>query len=206
MRILSGIQPTGRLHIGNYFGMMKQSIQLQNEGEAYYFIANYHSLTTVHDPAEMRENVFNVAVDFLACGLDPGKATFFRQSDVPEVAELTWILSTATPMGLLERCHSYKDKEAKGITAAGAAAQEQLEPFITPGQEATQTIQNALSGGPEAADAFRQFQKSSGLENADRRFWVLACRWFLGWRETLLVVKPETALGWHRKGWRVYWR
>jgi tryptophanyl-tRNA synthetase len=120
MRILSGIQPSGRLHIGNYFGMMEPSIQLQNEGEAYYFIANYHSLTTVHSAAELRDLSHELAVDFLACGLDPDKATFFRQSDVPEVTELTWILSTATPMGLLERCVSYKDKEAKGIETSHA--------------------------------------------------------------------------------------
>ncbi len=115
MRILSGIQPSGRLHLGNYFGMMEPAIRLQDEGEAYYFIADYHSLTTVHDPAQLRANVRDVAIDFLACGLDPRKAVFFRQSDVPEVAELTWILSCVTPMGLLERCHSYKDKIAQGI-------------------------------------------------------------------------------------------
>jgi len=117
MRILSGIQPSGRLHIGNYFGMMEPSIRLQDEGEAFYFIADYHSLTTIGDPAELRQNVQDVAVDFLACGLDPAKATFFRQSDVPEVTELAWILSTITPMGLLERCHSYKDKTARGLEA-----------------------------------------------------------------------------------------
>ncbi|MFT5109096.1 MAG: tryptophanyl-tRNA synthetase, partial [Pseudoalteromonas tetraodonis] len=112
MRILSGIQPSGRLHIGNYFGMMEPSIGLQDEdeGEAFYFIADYHSLNSVTDPATMRQNVRDVATDFLACGLDPEKATFFRQSDVPEVTELSWILSTITPMGLLERCTSYKDK------------------------------------------------------------------------------------------------
>ena len=117
MRILSGIQPSGRLHVGNYFGMMDPAIRLQDDGEAFYFIADYHSLTTVHSPQELRENVRNVAVDFLACGLDPAKATFFRQSDVPEVAELSWLLSTVTPMGLLERCHSYKDKTARGHEA-----------------------------------------------------------------------------------------
>ncbi|MGK0189161.1 MAG: tryptophanyl-tRNA synthetase [Verrucomicrobiales bacterium] len=120
MRILSGIQPSGRLHIGNYFGMMEPSIQLQNEGEAFYFIANYHSLTTVHNAENLRQYSCDSAIDFLACGLDPEKATFFRQSDVPEVTELTWILSTVTPMGLLERCHSYKDKEAKGIETSHA--------------------------------------------------------------------------------------
>ena len=117
MRILSGIQPSGRLHVGNYFGMMDPAIRLQDDGDAFYFIADYHSLTTVHSPQELRENVRNVAVDFLACGLDPEKATFFRQSDVPEVAELSWLLSTVTPMGLLERCHSYKDKTARGHEA-----------------------------------------------------------------------------------------
>ncbi|MFK5920614.1 MAG: tryptophan--tRNA ligase [Verrucomicrobiota bacterium] len=116
MRILSGIQPSGRLHLGNYFGMMEPAIRLQDEGEAYYFIADYHSLTSIHDPSQLRDNVRDVAIDFLACGLDPEKAVFFRQSDVPEVTELTWILSTLTPMGLLERCHSYKDKIAQGVS------------------------------------------------------------------------------------------
>lgn len=116
MRILSGIQPSGRLHIGNYFGMMQPSIRLQDEGDAFYFIADYHSLTSTHDPAILREHVRNLAIDFLACGLDPEKATFWRQSDVPEVTELTWILSCVTPMGMLERCVSYKDKIAQGIS------------------------------------------------------------------------------------------
>ena len=116
MRILSGIQPTGALHVGNYFGMMKPAIELQDRGEAFYFIADYHSMTSVADPAERRQNTLNVALDFLACGLDPGQAVFFKQSAVPEVAELAWMLSTVTPMGLLERCHSYKDKVAKGIS------------------------------------------------------------------------------------------
>ncbi|MEM1295848.1 MAG: tryptophan--tRNA ligase [Verrucomicrobiota bacterium] len=117
MRILSGIQPSGRLHLGNYFGMMEPAIALQDEGEAYYFIADYHSLTTITDPAVLRENVRDVAIDFLACGLDPEKAIFFRQSDVPEVTELSWLLSCVCPMGLLERCHSYKDKVARGLEA-----------------------------------------------------------------------------------------
>jgi len=117
MRILSGIQPSGRLHLGNYFGMMKPAVALQNEGEAYYFIADYHSLTTLHDPAQLRANVKEAAIDFLACGLDPEKSVFFRQSDVPEVTELSWILSCVTPMGQLERCHSYKDKINKGLEA-----------------------------------------------------------------------------------------
>jgi tryptophanyl-tRNA synthetase len=117
MRILSGIQPSGRLHLGNYFGMMKPAIALQTRGEAFLFIANYHALTTVNDPALLRAGTWDVALDFLACGLDPERTVFFRQSDVPEVTELTWLLSTVTPMGLLERCHSYKDKLAKGIPA-----------------------------------------------------------------------------------------
>ncbi|RME72975.1 MAG: tryptophan--tRNA ligase [Verrucomicrobia bacterium] len=116
MRILSGIQPSGSLHVGNYFGMMKPAIELQERGEALYFIADYHSLTSLTDPEVRRKNVMDVALDFLACGLDPERTVFFRQSDVPEVCELTWLLSTVTPMGLLERCHSYKDKIAKGIS------------------------------------------------------------------------------------------
>src|SRR5580658_10535973 len=115
MRILSGIQPSGALHLGNYFGMMKPAIELQEQGEALYFIANYHSMTSLLDAAERRRNTLDVALDFLACGLDPKKALLFRQSDVPEVTELAWILTTLTPMGLLERCTSYKDKVAHGI-------------------------------------------------------------------------------------------
>jgi tryptophanyl-tRNA synthetase len=115
MRILSGIQPSGVLHVGNYFGMMKPAIALQDEGEALYFIADYHALTSVRDPDVLRENVRRVAVDFLAAGLDPERAALFKQSDVPQVTELTWILSTVAPKGLLERAHSYKDKLARGL-------------------------------------------------------------------------------------------
>ncbi len=118
MRILSGIQPSGKLHIGNYFGMMKPAIELQEQGEAFLFIADYHALTSVNDPAVLRQMVQDVALDFLACGLDPDKTAFYRQSDVPEVQELAWLLSVITPMGLLERCHSYKDKIAKGVAAS----------------------------------------------------------------------------------------
>jgi tryptophanyl-tRNA synthetase len=117
MRILSGIQPSGVLHIGNYFGMMKPAIALQAEAEALYFIADYHALTSLRDPEALRENSRRVALDFLACGLDPERATLFRHSDVPEVTELAWILSTVAPMGLLERAHSYKDKLARGLPA-----------------------------------------------------------------------------------------
>lgn len=116
MRILSGIQPSGALHVGNYFGMMRPAIELQDKGEAYYFIANYHSMTTLFDAEERRRNSMDVALDFLACGLDPKRTVFFLQSDVPEVTELTWLLGAVTPMGLLERCTSYKDKLAKGIS------------------------------------------------------------------------------------------
>jgi tryptophanyl-tRNA synthetase len=116
MRILSGIQPSGALHLGNYFGMMKPALELQAEGDAFYFIANYHSMTSLFDAEERRKNTLDVALDFLACGLDPKKTVFFRQSDVPEVTELTWLLTTVTPMGLLERCHSYKDKLARGVS------------------------------------------------------------------------------------------
>ena len=115
MRILSGIQPSGTLHLGNYFGMMQPAIALQEKGEAFYFIADYHSMTSLFNAGQRRKNSLDVALDFLACGLDPKKAVFFRQSDVPEVTELAWILSTLTPMSLLEKCHSFKDKSAKGL-------------------------------------------------------------------------------------------
>ncbi len=117
MRILSGIQPSGLLHLGNYFGMMRPAIALQQEGEAFYFIADYHALTSLRDPAALRRHTRQVALDFLACGLDPARAALFRQSDVPEVTELAWILSTVTPMSRLELAHSYKDKVARGVAA-----------------------------------------------------------------------------------------
>jgi len=117
MRILSGIQPSGALHIGNYFGMMKPAVALQAEGEALYFVADYHALTSLRDPETLRANSHRVALDFLACGLDPERATLFRHSDVPQVTELAWILSTLAPMGLLERATSYKDKLARGMSA-----------------------------------------------------------------------------------------
>jgi tryptophanyl-tRNA synthetase len=116
MRILSGIQPSGKLHIGNYLGAMRQHIELQDKGEAFYFIADFHALTTVKEPQALREHVRDVALDYLALGLDPARCTFYRQSDIHEVPELTWLLTTVTPMGLLERCHSYKDKLAKGLS------------------------------------------------------------------------------------------
>jgi tryptophanyl-tRNA synthetase len=118
MRILSGIQPTGRFHWGNYFGAIRQYIDLQNgQDTAFYFIANLHALTTVREKNRLVQNTLDAAIDLLALGLDPNHATLFLQSDVPEVSELCWILMTTTPIGLLERCHAYKDKKAKGLTA-----------------------------------------------------------------------------------------
>jgi tryptophanyl-tRNA synthetase len=114
-RILTGITPSGTLHIGNYFGAMRPAIELQAGGDAYYFIADYHSMTALTDATERRAYTRGIALDWLACGLDPAKAVFWRQSDVPEVCELTWLIGTLTPMGLLERAHSYKDKTARGI-------------------------------------------------------------------------------------------
>ncbi len=118
MRILTGIQPSGQLHWGNYFGAMKPIIECQEKGETFVFVAQYHALTTIKDAEALRTATRDVALDFLACGLDPQKACLFRQADVPEVHELAWLLSTVTPMGLLERCHSYKDKLARGIAAS----------------------------------------------------------------------------------------
>ena len=115
MRILSGITPSGTPHIGNYFGMMKPALELQEQGEAFLFIADYHSLTVNPKPEDLRKRTIEVALDFLACGINPEKTVFFRQSDVPQVTELTWILAPLVPVGLLERCHSYKDKVAKGF-------------------------------------------------------------------------------------------
>ena len=118
VRYLTGVQSSGALHVGNYFGALRPAVELQEKGEAFYFIADFHALTTVQDPDTLRGNVRDAALDFLACGLDPAKACFFRQSDVPVVTELAWILCTITPMGLLERCHSYKDKLARGLPAS----------------------------------------------------------------------------------------
>ncbi len=117
MRVLSGIQPTGPPHWGNYFGAIRQYIELQEQNDGFYFIADLHALTTVRDPAQLKQNTLDVALDLLALGLDPQQATLFVQSQVPEVSELTWLLMTGTPMGLLERCHAYKEKKAKGIPA-----------------------------------------------------------------------------------------
>lgn len=116
MRILTGLQPSGIVHIGNYFGAMEPAVRLQEQGEAFYFIADYHAMTTVHEPEKLREFVRGLAMDFLSVGLNPERCVFFRQSSIPEVNELSWILGSVCPMGLLERCHSYKDKLAKGFS------------------------------------------------------------------------------------------
>jgi tryptophanyl-tRNA synthetase len=117
MRVLSGIQPTGRFHWGNYFGAIRQYIELQEEHEGFYFIANLHALTTIRDAELLRSLTLDAAIDLLALGLNPQKATLFVQSDIPEVSQLTWLLMTGTPLGLLERCHAFKEKKAKGLTA-----------------------------------------------------------------------------------------
>jgi tryptophanyl-tRNA synthetase len=117
LRILSGIQPSGSLHLGNYFAMMKRMIEYQENHELFCFVVNYHALTSVFDAEKLRKQTFEAIVDFLALGIDPEKSYFYAQSDIPEVTELTWLLSNVTPMGLLERGHSYKDKKEKGIPA-----------------------------------------------------------------------------------------
>ncbi len=117
MRVLSGIQPTGRFHWGNYFGAIRQYIDLQHGNEAYYFIANLHALTTIRDRELLQQHSLDAALDLLALGLDPERAALFLQSDVPEVSELCWLLMTGAPLGLLERCHAYKEKKEKGLTA-----------------------------------------------------------------------------------------
>ncbi|GAB5440714.1 MAG: tryptophan--tRNA ligase [Fuerstiella sp.] len=117
MKVLSGIQPTGRFHWGNYFGAIRQYIQLQGNEQSFYFIADLHALTTIREADQLRQNVSDAALDLLALGLDPEQATLFRQSDVAEVTELTWLLMTVTQMHLLEKCHAFKDKKAKGVQA-----------------------------------------------------------------------------------------
>jgi len=119
MIVLSGTQTSGRLHIGNYFGAIRQYLELQDkpDHQCYYFLANYHALTTIHEGAVLRQHTVDAATDFLALGLDPSRALIFRQSDIPEVCELAWILTCHTPMGLLERCHAYKDKVSQGLPA-----------------------------------------------------------------------------------------
>ncbi len=116
-RVLSGIQPSGELHLGNYFGMMSRMIKYQNENDLFCFIVNYHALTTIHDKELMMENTMNAAIDFMSLGLDPKKSTFWVQSDVPQVCESTWLLSNLVNLGLLDRSTAYKDKLAKGLTA-----------------------------------------------------------------------------------------
>ena len=117
MRVLSGIQPSGILHLGNYFGAMREQVRLADANEAYYFIADYHALTTVQDAEQLDAYRFQVAADYLAVGIDPSKTLLFLQADVPEVTELSWILSTLTPMPMMENAHAYKDKRAHGLIA-----------------------------------------------------------------------------------------
>jgi tryptophanyl-tRNA synthetase len=114
-KVLSGIQPSGQLHLGNYFGAITQYLDMQEKHDCFFFVANYHAMTSQHDGAALRQASFDVAADFLALGLDPNKSAIFLQSDLPEVQELAWVLSAITPMGLLQRCHSYKDKIAQGV-------------------------------------------------------------------------------------------
>jgi tryptophanyl-tRNA synthetase len=116
LRILSGIQPSGYLHLGNYFGAMRQYLELQDENDSFFFIANLHAMNTIKDPKILLKNTIEVATSYLAIGLNPEKVSLFKQSDIPEVCELSWYLSTLTPMGLLERCHSYKDHLSKGLS------------------------------------------------------------------------------------------
>ena len=118
LRILTGIQPSGTLHVGNYFGAMRPLIRMQERGQVFCILVDLHALTSLQDPAALRANTRSAALDFLAAGLDPERSIFFKQSDVPEHSELMWVLSTVTPMGLLERAHAYKDKVAKGIAAS----------------------------------------------------------------------------------------
>ena len=141
MRYLSGIQPTGRLHLGNYFGMIRSAVEMQNQGEAYYFLADYHALTGASESGQLPSLVQETFLDLLACGVDPTKAVVFRQSAVPEVHELAWYLSTVTPMGLLERCHSYKDKVARGLAASHGLFAALLE---FPGSVVAQAAQNLI--------------------------------------------------------------
>lgn len=117
-RVLSGIQPSGKLHLGNYFGAIKQHIEMQNSNECYYFIANYHALTSIQEKELIKKYTLDVALDYLSLGLNTEKTVFYCQSSLPEVTELTWLLSVVTPMGLLERAHSYKDKISKGISSS----------------------------------------------------------------------------------------
>ena len=117
MRVLTGIQPSGALHIGNYFGAIKQMVDLQEKSDLFIFIPNYHALTSLKDGVALKNNTFDAAINFMSLGIDPNKATLWAQSDVKEVLELYWVLSGYTPMGLLERAHGYKDKVAKGIAA-----------------------------------------------------------------------------------------
>jgi hypothetical protein len=150
-RVLSGIQPTGRFHWGNYFGAIRQYIELQSAGDAYYFIADLHALTTVRDPARLRGLVHDAAVDLVALGLDPTRATLFVQSDVPEVTELTWLLMTVCPMGLLERCHAYKDKKSRGLPADAGLFTPRTHALLLDGADALARVRAHIAASGRAA-------------------------------------------------------
>ena len=179
MRILSGVQPSGKLHLGNYFGAIKQHLELQEPAgnECFYFIADYHALTTLHDASQLHENVRDVAVAYLALGLDPERTVFYRQSDVPEVQELAWMLASVTGMGLLERAHSYKDKVARGITprvglfyypVLMAADILMVDADVVPvGQDQVQHVEMTQ-------DMAQSFNAAFGVESLKRPEWRLS--------------------------------
>ena len=177
MRVLSGIQPSGRLHLGNYFGALQKHIELQHEHECFYFIANYHAMTTVSDAQRLEELTQEVALTYLALGLDPVKAIFFRQSDVPEVCELAWILSCVTPLGLLQRAHSYKDKVAQGLSPSHGL-------FAYPGLQAADILiykSNLVPVGQDQAQHIEMTQDMQGKFNQ-----AFECN---------LLVRPEPLIG-----------
>jgi tryptophanyl-tRNA synthetase len=163
-RFLSGIQPSGDLHLGNYFGAMVQHLENQAAGNSFYFIANYHALTTIQDAEVLRRNTFDVAASYLAMGLDPARATLFRQSDVPEVTELTWLLLTVTPMGLLERAVSYKDKVARGLSASGGL-------FTYPALMAADILAYDSNVVPVGADQVQHLEMTRDMAGAFNRIY-----------------------------------
>ena len=175
-RFLSGIQPSGDLHLGNYFGAMVQHLENQQAGNSFYFIANYHALTTIQDAERLRRNTFETAVSYLAMGLDPERATLFRQSDVPEVTELTWMLLTVTPMGLLERAVSYKDKTARGLAASAGL-------FTYPALMAADILAYDSNVVPVGADQVQHLEMTRDMAGAFNRTY-----------DTEVFVLPEARL------------
>lgn len=179
MRILSGIQPSGKPHLGNYFGAMKQHIELQRQGDAelFYFIADYHALTSLRDAAQVRANVRDIAIDYLALGLDSERCAFFRQSDVPEVLELAWMLACTTGKGLLERAHSYKDKVANGIAPS-------LGLFTYPALMAADILMYKSTVVPVGQDQVQHIEMAQDMGKS-----------FNAAYKTQLFVRPEPRLG-----------